>query len=169
MSTWTAGPSKGLLAAAQSGELPPFMHKVNKHDMPIGLLVFQGVIVSLLSLVFLLMPDVSASFWMLLVLTSQLYIIVYLLMFVSFIILRYKKPNVKRAYQVPGKKVGMWIVAGLGLLASLGSFFIGFFPPEQLNTGSLLFYEIFMVSGIIIACAMPFIILAFKKPSWDKP
>ncbi|HPE85613.1 MAG TPA: amino acid permease, partial [Chlamydiales bacterium] len=169
MSTWTAGPSKGLLAAAQSGEFPPILHRVNKNDMPVALLVMQGTIVSLLSLVFLLMPDVSSSFWMLLVLSSQLYIVMYLLMFISAIVLRYKKPNVKREYKIPGGNFGMWIVAGIGLAASLASMIVGFFPPEQLNTGSVLFYEAFLVGGIIVMSAIPFIILQFKKPSWDIP
>ncbi len=169
MSTWTAGPSKGLLAAAQSGEFPPILHRVNKNDMPVALLVMQGIIVSMLSLVFLLMPDVSSSFWMLLVLSSQLYIVMYLLMFIAAIVLRYKKPDVKRSYKIPGGNVGMWIVAGIGLTASLAAMVVGFFPPAQLETGSLLFYELFLLGGIIVMSAMPFVILLFKKPSWDKP
>ena len=169
MSTWAAGPSKGLLAAAQSGEFPPILHKVNKNDMPIAMLVMQGIIVSCLSLIFLLMPDVSASFWMLLVLSSQLYILMYLLMFIAAIVLRYKKPNVKRAYRIPGGNAGMWIVSGIGILASFVAMIVGFFPPDQLNTGSVFFYEFFLIAGIIVMSAIPFIILLFKKPSWDEP
>ena len=169
MSTWTVGPCKGLLAAAQSGELPSVLHKVNKNDMPIAMMVMQGIIVSVLSLVFLLMPDVNSSFWMLLVLTSQLYLMMYVLMFVAAIVLRYRKPGVKRAYSVPGGKFGMWIVAGLGAISSIGAFIISFFPPDQLDTGSKLTYQLVLIIGIVIFSAMPFAILAFKKPSWNKP
>lgn len=169
MSTWTAGPSKGLLAAAQSGEFPPILHRVNKNDMPVAMMLMQGVFVSLLSLIFLLMPDVSSSFWILLVLTSQLYLIMYILMFVAAIVLRYKKPDVARAYKIPFGKLGMWVVSGLGIVASFATLIISFYPPDQLNTGSALFYQMFLVAGIVVVSAIPFIILVFKKPSWNKP
>ena len=169
LSTWIVGPSKGLLAAAQSGEFPPILHRVNKHDMPIGMLIMQSVIVSVVSLIFLLMPDVNSSFWILLVMSSQLYLLMYVLMFVAAIVLRYKKPNVKREYRIPGGNFGMWIVAGIGLLGAVGAITIGFFPPDQLNTGSLLVYELFLGGGIVILSIIPFVILAFKKPSWNIP
>jgi len=169
MSTWTAGPSKGLLAAAQDGDFPPILHKINKHNMPVGMLIFQGIIVSILATVFLLMPNVNSSFWILLVLTSQLYLLMYILMFAAAILLRYKRSTVPRAYKIPGGKFGMWVVAGTGLISSLLAVIIGFFPPEQLETGNILFYELFLALGMIIFCATPFIILLFKKPSWNQP
>lgn len=169
MSTWTAGPSKGLLAAAQDGDFPPVLHKINKQNMPVGMLIFQGIIVSVLALIFLLMPNVNSSFWILLALTSQLYVLMYILMFISALVLRYKKPDVPRAYRIPGGHVGMWLVAGVGILSSLFALIIGFFPPEQLDTGSILFYELFLLIGIVIFCAAPYIILLFKKPSWNEP
>ncbi|MCB1084921.1 MAG: amino acid permease, partial [Chlamydiia bacterium] len=143
-------------------------HKINKYDMPVAMLIFQGIIVSILGLVFLLMPDVNSSFWILLVLSSQLYLLMYLLMFAAGIYLRFKRPEVPRAYKIPGGKWGMMITAGLGIISSLFAIVIGFFPPEQLETGSVLIYELFLIFGIIIFCAAPFIILLFKKPSWNE-
>lgn len=169
ISTWAAGPSKGLLAAAQDGDFPPILHKINRRNMPIGMLVFQGIIVSILALVFLFMPNVNSSFWILLALTSQLYVLLYILMFVAAIVLRYKKPNVVRSYRIPFGNFGIWTVASVGILSSLFALVIGFFPPEQLETGSLLFYELFLFIGILVFCAAPFIILLFKKPSWNEP
>ena len=168
VTTWAAGPSRGLLAAAQDGDFPPLLHKVNKNDMPIAMLIFQGIIISLLSLVFLFMPDVNSSFWILLVLASQLYLIMYVIMFVSAIVLRYKYPNVKREYKIPGGNFGMWFVAGIGIIGAAGSFLIGFYPPDQITTGNLLTYEAFLVGGIVSMCLAPFIILLFKKPSWNE-
>ena len=46
LSTWAVGPSRGLLVAAQSGDLPPFFRKINKHNMPVNLMVVQAIIVS---------------------------------------------------------------------------------------------------------------------------
>lgn len=168
MSTWLVGPSKGLLAAAKAGEFPPILHKVNKHDMPIALMLFQAVIVSVLLTLFFFVPNVSSSFWMFVVLSSQLYLIMYIMMFVTAIVLKYKKPNVKREYTVPGGKVGMWIIAGIGAVGCLFIFILGFFPPEGVEIENLFTYELFLVGGIIIFCTIPRIILFFKKPSWQE-
>jgi putative glutamate/gamma-aminobutyrate antiporter len=166
VSTWIVGPSKGLLAAAQEGDLPAIMHKMNKQKMPVALLITQAIIVSALSFVFLFMPDVSSSFWILLALTSQLYLLLYVLIFISAIILRYRYPSTHRPYTVPGGKMGMWLISGLGIVGSFYAMVVGFFPPDQLETGNLIFYESFLTIGMIVFCAAPFVILWFKKPEW---
>ena len=165
--TWIIGPSRGLLAAAMDGELPPFMHKVNKSNMPVSTLIVQGIIVTFLSCVFLFMPDVSSSFWLLVVLTSLLYNLMYILMFISGIVLRYRQPDAPRPYKIPGGKIGMWIVAGIGTLVSLGVLVIGFIPPAQLILGNIFYYELFLILGVVLFVAVPFIILLFKNPNWN--
>jgi putative glutamate/gamma-aminobutyrate antiporter len=169
LSTWIAGPSKGLLGAAQSGDLPPFFRRLNRHGMPVVLLITQAIIVTVFSLIFLVMPTVSSAYWILNAMVAQLYLLMYILMFAAAIKLRYKQPHVKRAYRIPGGLVGMWCVAGLGLIGSLATFFIGFFPPAQIPTGNTIFYVTFLFLSIILACAAPSLILLFKKPHWTKP
>jgi amino acid transporter len=168
LSTWVAGPSKGLLGAAQSGDLPPVFRKLNRHGMPVALLVAQGIIVTVFSLIFLIMPTVSSAYWILNAMVAQLYLIMYILMFAAAIKLRYKKPDVERSYKVPGGNLGMWCVAGLGIIGSFSTFLIGFFPPAQIHTGNTLFYVAFLFIGIIIACLAPSLILLFKKADWSK-
>jgi amino acid transporter len=90
----------------------------------------------------------------------------YILMFAAAIKLRYSKPNVKRAYNVPGGRRGMWVVAGLGIAASIFAIATGFLPPSQASGESLLFYEGFLVAGIVLVVVAPFVIYYFKKPSW---
>ncbi len=167
VSTWIIGPSKGLLAAAQGGDLPPSLRKVNQAGIPIPLLLLQGAIVSVLSLLFVFMPSVSSAFWLLIALTTQVYLIMYIIMFFAAIRLRYKHPEVKRSYRVPGGNFGMWLVAGVGILSSLFTLTIGFWPPEQIATGNYQFYLSFLIIGILIICSAPYLILLFKKPSWD--
>jgi amino acid transporter len=169
LSTWIVGPSKGLLAAAQNGDLPPFFRRLNKHQMPVALLITQAVIVTLFSAVFLFMPTVSSAYWILNATLAQLYLIMYVLMFAAAIKLRYKYPHVKRAYKIPGGIAGMWIVAGLGLFGSIATLFIGFFPPSQITTGNTPAYVSFLVLSIVVACVTPSVILFFKKPAWEKP
>ncbi len=166
VSTWIVGPSKGLLASTQDGAVPKVFQKVNKNGMPVALLILQGVFLTVLSSVFLFMPNVSSSYWILTALTAQLYLIMYLLMFVSAIVLRYKQPDVPRTYKVPGGNAGMWVVATFGALACLFAVIIGFFPPSQLKTGNILFYEGFLICGTFIMCGIPLIIYAVRRPSW---
>jgi amino acid transporter len=163
VSTWAAGPCRGLLAAAEKGDFPPFMQKTNKHDMPITVMMIQAVIVTLLSFAFIFMPNVSSSFWMLTILAAQLYIIMYVLMFISGIVLRYKKKEVKRHYKVPFGNIGMWIVSSMGILGSLFTFFIGFAPPSPVDTGKLIFFELFLILGLLIFCAAPLIIFSLRR------
>lgn len=164
VNTWLIGPVRGLYATKQHGILPKSLDKENKNKMPSTLLFSQAIIVSIISFVFLIMPDINSSYWVLAVLATQLYLIMYLLMFAAAIVLRYKKPNITRPYKVFGGNTGMFIVAGVGFLISLFVFGLGFIPPEQINTGSLFFYEGFLVLGIVVFSAIPF----FMTPSKNK-
>ena len=137
--------------------------------MPVALLIAQAIIVSLFSIVFLIMPTISSAYWILNAALVQIYLIMYILLFAAAIKLRYKHPHVKRAYKIPGGILGMWLIAGLGLLGSLATFFIGFFPPSQIATGNALFYVSFLVLSIVIVCLAPSVILLFKKPNWKHP
>ena len=166
ISTWTIGPVKGMYATAEHGDLPIFLQKTNKYQAPVNLLLLQAVIVTVLTLVFLFTPNVSSSYWMLLNLTAHLYQIMYILMFISAIVLRYKKPNVKRAYKVPFKNYGMWIVGSVGILSTSFAIIIGYLLPPQITGLNIVFYEVFSIGGTILFCVIPFIIRYFRKPSW---
>jgi amino acid transporter len=166
MSTWIVGPSRGLLATAQDGELPRWFHKVNKHNMPTSILITQAIIVTVLSFVFLFMPSVSSSYWILLALASMLYMLMYLLMFAAAIRLRKTHPNVHRIYRVPGGKWGIWAISLLGIFGSAFGFFIGFFPPAQIETGEVFTFELFLVGGTALFTLLPFWIYAMRKESW---
>ncbi len=163
VSTWTAGPCRGLLAAAQKGDLPPFFRRLNKNDMPVNMMIAQGVIVTFLATIILIAPSVSSSFWMLMALTSQLYLLMYILMFVAAIILRYKRPDKFRAYRIPYKNIGIWIVGGIGIIGSAFGFFLGFVPPSQIDRTSFYLYEGFLIFGCLIFTLMPFAILKWQK------
>ena len=168
VSTWIIGPTKGLLAAGLEGHLPVLLHKTNDKQAPVALMILQGIIVTILALMFLLMPSVSSAFWILTVLVAQLYLLMYILVFAAALRLRYKKPDVVRPYRIPGGKPGMWLVSGLGILGSTFALLIGYLPPSQIEIGNRFFYSMFLAMGSLIGCVTPFIILLFKKPNWSK-
>ncbi|MES2344977.1 MAG: APC family permease [Chlamydiota bacterium] len=168
VNAWIVGPVKGLYATSIHGNLPPLFQKLNKRDVPVNLLLLQAIIVTAASCVFLYMPTLSSSYWILSALSAQSYLVMYILMFISAIRLCYTKPHVPRAYKVPFAKKGMWFFASLGILASILAIIIGFVPPTQLVTGSLIFYDSFLVIGLLIMIGIPLAIYQFKKPGWIK-
>ena len=166
VSAWILGPSKGLSVSAEHGLLPPILQRKIRGDVPVNILFLQALVVTGLVFIFLLMPTVSSAYWILTALTAQLYLIMYLLMFLSALILRYKRPATHRPYRIPWGNCGMWLATISGLFGGLFTLFIGFFPPAQLKTGNLLFYESFLILGILVMCTAPFVIYALRKPHW---
>lgn len=168
LSTWIIGPSRGLLMAAKFGDLPPILHKTNKKGMPLGMLVLQGILVSVMSTLFIILPSVSHSFWILEAMVAQLYIIMYILMFAAAIRLRYTQPQVRRPFKVPGGTLGFLLTNIVGFLVFIFVLVIGFIPPSELGGVDLKVYEIVQVFGVLFFVLAPFLITLFKKPSWDE-
>jgi amino acid transporter len=169
INTWIVGPAKGILASSEDGFLPPLLQKLNKHDMPIGTLFFQAIVGSLLTCVFFFMPNVNSAFWIITALTIQFAMIMYILIFASAIKLRYRQKDVYRSYRIPGKtNMGMWLAAGTGLLICVFGFFICFMPPAQFDTGAIVFYESYLIGGLVLLSLPPFILMRCRKDSWRK-
>lgn len=157
VSNWIIAPTKGLLVAAQDGNLPLAFQRTNKNDAPVVMLVGQAIIVTILSSLFLFMPSVNGSYWLLTALAAQLYMLMYLLMFISAIKLRLKAPDHYRAFRIPGGLLGMLIVAGTGIAGVITTLFVSFIPPEGINIGSVARYESTLVIGLLIMCSPPLI------------
>ena len=165
VSTWVVGPIKGLWAAGKEGNLPPFWQKANKNGIPRNLLLLQAILISVIGCSFIFVPDVDFTFLVLTDIAVLLYAIMYCLMFVSAIRLRYTQPAVHRAYRVPGGNAGMWVVAGTGLLTMAACFVIGFIPYD-IGSFSVAGYDTAMAATVIVMTMMPFVILKFKRPEW---
>ncbi|MEM9222296.1 MAG: putative glutamine/gamma-aminobutyrate antiporter GadC [Pseudomonadota bacterium] len=167
VTVWVGGPSSGFLVVGRAGYLPRFLQHTNKHGAPVSLLIVQAAIVTLLALLFVVLPSVEATYQILAQLTVILYLIMYLLMFASVIRLRYTQPDTPRPYRVPGGMVGIWLLAGLGFLAALAAFFTSFVPPNQIGVGSPAAYIALLVAGAAFFVAVPFVIFALRRPSWE--
>ena len=165
--TWVAGPSKGIFTVGRAGYLPPFFQKTNKQGVQRNILLVQGVIVTILGLLFVVMPSVQSFYQILSQLTVLLYLIMYMLMFASAITLRYKLPKLDRPFRLGAKGNGlMWILAGLGFCGSLLAFVLSFIPPSQIAVGSNTVWFLVLILGAILFVVIPFIIYANRKPSW---
>ena len=164
MLTWLAGPSKGLLEISRSeGYLPPFLQKLNKFGVQQNILVTQGVVTTVIALGYALLPNVSNVYWIFSTITTQVYLIVYLLMFVAAMRLRKTQPDHPRGYRVPA----LHLLCTVGLLASIAALAIGFVPPSQFGGGSVWSYVGIIGGGLVIlGLLIPWAFLKFRKPGW---
>ena len=166
--TWVGGPSRALLQTAENGELPPWFSQTNGHGAPKVILIIQAIIVSVLGTFYLIFPNPSAAFYLLSAMTVALYLVMYLLMYAAAIKLRYSHPDEPRHFRVPGGNLGMWLLAGGGFLAVAFALVVAFFPPTQIPVGSPTLYTGMVIIGLVVFGGAPFILHAFKKPSWAK-
>lgn len=150
VNNWIIAPVRGLLIAAADGHMPKHMSKKNKHGAPYVMLIYQALIVTVTTLVYLLMPTVNASYWLLTVLTAQLYMFMYIMLFAAGIRLRFKNIPREKGFMVPGGKLGMIITGTAGLIGCFVTIAVGFIPPEQVKIGSHLRYEIFIIAGLLV-------------------
>lgn len=167
LSTWIAGPCRGLLAVAQDGDLPRIFRKTSASGMPSALLIGQAIITSLLSTLFVFMPSFNSAFWVLTALAAQIYLLMYLLLFATAVYLRFTRPHTPRPYKVPGGKWGIIVLSGIGFLTSLATLLVGFLPPEQLPFGSPITYAISLAGGLVFFCAIPFLSTAISRSWWQ--
>lgn len=165
MAAWVIGPPKGLVVAAEDGCAPTLFSRRNKYGAPVAVLIAQAIIVILLCSMFLLIKSFNTSYWILSDLTAQLALIFYIILFAAAIKLRYKtKPN-PNAFRIPGGKIGIWLVGGVGIVACIGAIAIGFIPPETIKIANIKLYEIMLGAGVLIFVLLP---LIFYKLSTRK-
>jgi amino acid transporter len=165
VNAWIVGPSKGLLTAAEDGALPAALCKVNKKNVPTRILLLQGGIVSLICLAFALQPTVESTYFMISVLTIQMYLIMYFMMFLTALRLRKTHPLHRGRFRVPGGTFGLWLVCGIGLLAAVIAIILGFFPPEQLAKSGInpTTFITFLAVGLAIGVLIPLVITYARR------
>ncbi len=162
--SWIISPARGLLQAAQYGFMPEFLRRENKHGVASNLLILQALIVTACCMAFIFMPSINGSYWLLTALNTQVYMLMYIMMFMTGIYLRYKYPNQARSFKVPGKQWGMWLVGILGLIGCAITLVVGFIPPDGINVGTLFHYEM-IFCGSIVAMVVPVIFFWMYKSS----
>jgi glutamate:GABA antiporter len=164
MLAWLAGPSTGLLLIGkEQGFLPPHFQKLNKQGIQVNILVAQGVVTSVIACLYAFIPDVSSAYWIFSVMTTQVYLVVYVLMFITAVKLRRDQPDHARGYRVPA----LTLLCAVGLLSTLAAFVIGFVPPSQFGGGSTIVYVLIIAGGVgIIGFLIPFLLYISRKPEW---
>jgi amino acid transporter len=159
VNSWIIAPTRGLRVACEEGHFPKWFAKENKHKMPATILIFQAILVSIIIGAFILIPSVNGAYWLLSVLAAQLYMMMYILMFLASFKLKCSNPTKPDHYHIPGGFFGHTLVAFLGFLGSVGAFLICFIPPHNVSIGSESHYEMLLVLALVVLTFLP---LAFK-------
>ncbi len=174
ISCWIVGPSHALLDTAKLGIIPPSFAKVNKHGVSVQTVVFQGIIVTIWDAVLCTSKALSGgssgsvSYLTAIGLTVVIYLIGYILFFISYFKLVLKKSDLKRGFQLPGGKTFKCIVAGAGMIVTVLTLIISFFPSSELSSQANRVYQMTLIICFVISALIPFGIYALRH-HWSKP
>ena len=162
--TWLSGPSRSLLLVArEGGYMPPWFQRTNAAGVQVNILVAQGALTTVLALLFAFVPAVSNAYWIFMTITTSVYLLMYLSMFVAAYNLRKRQPDHPRGYRAPA----LTLLCAMGFLSSLAAVAIGFVPPSQLGTLSTGGYLFFVGGGVLLlGLIVPVLFLWLRKPSW---
>jgi len=161
---WLTGPSTGLLdIGRERGYLPPFFQRVNANAVQVRILVAQGIVITLIGLLYALIPSVSRAYWIFAALATEVYLIMYVLMFVAAANLRRRHPEHPRGYRVPA----LATICAVGTLASVAACLIGLLPPSQLGHANVAVYALGLLAGVLLIGVLPpALLLRLRRPAW---
>jgi amino acid transporter len=164
MLSWLDGPSEGLLRIGrEQGFLPPFFQKVNPKGIEVRILTGQAIVITVIALLYAFIPDVSRDYWILAVMATQVYLIMYLLMFIAAVTLRRKQPDHARGYRAPALRL-LCLVGAVSSVAALG---IGSVVPSQFGHSNWLLYALLDLGGVLlIGIVPPLLMHRLRKPEW---
>ncbi len=159
---WIAGPSRSMWLVGRAGYLPLRFQKLNKNDVQMNILFFQGAIVTILSLVFVVAPNTSAAFAVLQAISIILYMGMYVCMFAAAIKLRRSQPDAERPIRIKGIRV----IACVGILAALSAMVLGLTPPAGYTAIPAGVYGVTIAVGVIVLALPAQLLYHFRRPQW---
>ncbi len=162
VAAWMLGSTRGMYVACKNNQVTNFLQRVNRQEAPIGVLIFEAIIFTMVSMVFLLFPHVTDSFWLLLDLASQITLIYYIILFASAIRLRYL-PVFAAGFIIPGGNLILWIIMLTGALTSFIALCLGFVSPNNLDESATFLFHLIMSVGLAITMLLPVLILFFER------
>lgn len=166
MINWIISPAKGLMLAANHGFLPRWLSQLNGQGIPSRILLIQATLVTVFCGGFLLFPSINAMYWLFTDLSTEIYILMYVMMFAAAMRLKQKHASRPRHFAIPGGKIGYYTTCLLGLIGCGITLIIGFFPPEQsVNVGGASHFRLIFVLGILVMLSPAGLLYLFRSKS----
>ncbi|MEA2785720.1 MAG: glutamate:GABA antiporter [Candidatus Eremiobacteraeota bacterium] len=166
MSAWLVGPLLSLTEVARNGLLPPAFRALNARQVPAAVMVWQAVLITLISIAFALVPSVNQAYWILTATTTALLGFYYLPIFAAVIRLRYTQPDLRRPFRIPGGLPGVWLAGSVGLIATAFAVGISLQRPSNVTFVSDSVYAGAMILLALVWMVPWAISLAMRKSAW---
>ena len=130
MVNWTMGSSRAAAEAAEAGELPAFVAwRHARHGSPLGANICTGIIATLVIIAYAVLARTNDElFWSVFAFSSTIFLLPYLLLFASFLRLRYKDPATPRLFRVKGNRLLIIMQAAIGMLFIFSALLLFIFP-----------------------------------------
>ena len=150
MINWIISPSEGLVQASIDGHLPQFIARKNRFGAAYWMLISQAIIVSIIGFSFVFIKSINQFYWLLTDLSTELYLMMYVLFIGSaFVLLRKKE-----------KRMKMTAIALIGIIGCIIALVVGFFPPKLLYGINPVHYSLIFSSSLILMMT-PGLIIAY--------
>lgn len=165
IASWVNGPVRGMLFAAQQGILSPKLAKMNEHHMPVKLMWIQGCLVSFWAavLTFGSVGEGNIAFFTSITLTVVIYLSMYVLLFLSYLVLKVNVPDAvnPRRFSLP-VWLG-WVVGCVGFFSTLFAFGISFVQPSGLSSNDYQNYLVILCVAFILIFLLPHFLFSYSK------
>src|SRR5215472_14064422 len=164
MLAWLDGPSEGLLRIGrEQGFLPPYFQRVNRQGIEVRILAAEGIVITAIALLYAFIPSVSHAYWIFAVMATQVYMIMYVLMFVAAMRLRRTQPDRARGYRAPA----LGLLCLIGIMSAAAALVIGFVPPSQFGHSDPVVYAVLILAGILTIGVLPPLLMdRLRRPQW---
>jgi len=161
---WLTGPSTGLLEIARErGYLPRYFQALNSNGVQLHILLAQGLIITAIGGLYALVPAVSRAYWVFAALATEVYLIMYLLMFIAAINLRRRQAEHPRGYRAPA----LLAICLVGTLASAAACVVGLLPPSQLGHIATVPYLLALLAATLLVGLLPPLLLhKLRRSDW---
>ncbi len=160
-STWVFGAISNLDHLTKDHCIPEYLNPRDHRHGNKRLMLLQAVCVTLLCSAFIFVPSVNNAYWMLTAIAGQLYLLMYLFLFTTAIILRYRK-SLTYAYKIGG----IWttyLISVWGIIGGIILFLLAFLLPTSLSAMDNKIYHQIQCGSLLVAIIAPIIIYYFTK------
>lgn len=156
--SWLNSPLKGLLFASKDiTKVEPTKTKVTQ------LLCIQACGVSLISTLFLMLPSINTSYWIMITLATQMYLLMYVLMFIGAVRLSWKQGTWHRW--------GILITSLMGLIGIGIVFTVSFAQQPSFKQSSQLLYSLLLGLSLLLMAGTSLLgkkLLYYSQPPYLK-
>jgi glutamate:GABA antiporter len=122
-------------------------------------------VITLISLLYVFIPNISSAYWIFAAMATQVYLIMYVLMFIAAVRLRRGQPQQPRGYRA----TSLGLLCLVGGLSSVLAFLLGFIPPSQYGHQSPVLYGLLILAGILaLGVIPPALLYRLRKPGWKQ-